>query len=162
LYILHERVKAVYVAHSVIQGVGMKRVAVLAVLLVTGCSTVKVKPLDIARHNNITKVCIVENHAVNVPDIVDIIENGFNRHNIKTEAYSGTLPETCLYNLTYSADRYWDVVFFMKHAELRLKAGNLIIASATYHNGGWFDLGKYASTESKLNPIIDELLEQYP
>lgn len=138
-----------------------KTVVVLAMLIVTGCTTVTVKPIDSSVHK-ITKVCILENPEVSVDNIVSVIEDGFKRHNIATESYSLKLPDTCLYTLTYQANRNWDMVMYMNYAELRVKKDNLTIATATYENSGGLTFTKYASTESKLNPVMDELLQQYP
>jgi len=49
---------------------------------------------------------------------------------------------------------------YLTHAELRLWEGGKQIGFAQYHlngNGG-LDLGKWRSTQAKMDPVIDELL----
>jgi hypothetical protein len=51
----------------------------------------------------------------------------------------------------------------MSIAELRLTKGGLEVARANYHlrGKGGLSLNKWASTKSKMDPVIDELLAQY-
>jgi len=49
----------------------------------------------------------------------------------------------------------------MNYAELRLKHGAKTIGSATYRHAGGFALNKWASTESKMHPVIEQLLAGY-
>ena len=72
-------------------------------------------------------------------------------------------PPHCEYHLTYTALKQWDVAMYMHHAELRLYNGHDQIAYAEYHlnGGGGLALNKWASVDSKMDPVIDRLLSDY-
>jgi antitoxin component of MazEF toxin-antitoxin module len=106
-------------------------------------------------------VCIEENLKVNVADIIEVLEEGFQRHSIDTLVYDGKAPEICEYTLWYTALRSWDFAPFLRHAELRLRHGQKVIASATFDQSIVAIVTKRASTGEKLNPVIDELLSNF-
>lgn len=133
-------------------------VASLATLLsLSACTTVSVHRVDTVQHP-IKSVCIEENPKVAVSDLLSVLESGFQRHNIKTSVYRDKAPERCEYTLWYTAFRGWDLAPFLRRAELRLRRGDDTIASAIYNHSGGLALNKWASTEDKLTPVIDELL----
>lgn len=129
--------------------------------VLSGCTSVDVRPVD--RSYNLTHVCIEDNPKVIVSDFVSTIEDVFENHLITTEIYSGSKPERCEFRLTYTARRSWDMAPYLSHAEVRLYRGHKRIGYAEYHlNGkGGLSLVKWASVESKMTPVIDELLAQY-
>ncbi len=76
---------------------------------------------------------------------------------------SGTLlPPSCTYRLWYTAERGWDLAPYLDYAELRLKHDRKTIGTATYRHSGGFGLNKWASTESKMTPVIDQLVGSVP
>ena len=135
-----------------------KLVAALSILLaLSACTTINVRKVDAAQHP-LKLVCIEENPKVAVTDLILVLENGFQRYNIKTIVYRDKAPERCEYTLWYTAFRGWDLAPFLRNVELRLRRGDDTIASATYNHSGGLALNKWASTEKKLTPVIDELL----
>ncbi len=132
----------------------------LALPVIASCSSVQVREVQASSHP-ISLVCIKNDPTVLVVDLLGVIEDGFQRHGIETKVFDDDLPDTCKYSLTYAAGRSWDVAPYMNHAELRLKEGNKIIGSATYHHKGGFGFNKWASTASKMDPVIDKLLEGF-
>lgn len=123
-----------------------------------GCTAVKVRPVD--NLSEIRHVCIQENPKVMVSDFVPVLEDGFRRHGISTERVNGH-PAHCEFLLTYSARRSWDMAAYLSQAELRLSQGGRgMIATADYHlrGKGGLALNKWASTETKIAPVIDQLL----
>ena len=135
--------------------------SVLALSL-TACTSVQVKPLDSSLV--VSKVCIEENEKVIVPQFLEIVRSGFDRHGIASEVFPSKPPASCGVVLTYTALRKWDFVPFLSHAELWLRDQNgKQVGYAEYHltGGGGFDFSKWASTESKMNPVIDQLLSGY-
>ena len=126
----------------------------------TGCTSVNVKKVDATKHP-IKLVCIEENPAVLVDDLIFVLESGFQRRGINTIMYQSKAPDRCEYTLWYTAFRAWDLVPYLRRVELRLRYGDDIIATATYNHGGGFDLSKFAGTEEKLNPVMDELLSDF-
>ncbi|MEN8260627.1 MAG: Sbal_3080 family lipoprotein [Pseudomonadota bacterium] len=132
------------------------------VMFLSGCTSVNVKPLDSSLA--ITKVCIEKNEKVIVPQFMDILRAGFDRHGLATEVFPSKPPVTCQVVLTYTALRSWDFTPYLSHAELWLRDSNgRQIAYAEYHlkGKGGFALNKWASTKSKMDPVIDELLAEY-
>jgi hypothetical protein len=131
-----------------------------ATLVLSACTTVNVHKVDAAAYP-LDLVCIEENPDVRVSDFVNVLEDGFQRHGIKTLIYKTQAPEKCRYTLWYTARRGWDLAPFMNFAELRLRVGDETIALATYKHSGGFALNKWASTQSKMDPVLDELLANF-
>lgn len=129
---------------------------VLGVVLLAGCTSVSVKTLDPAKYP-VKLVCIQKNREVQIREFLGVVEDGFRRHGIETEVFDSDPPLRCEYVLTYVAVRGWDFVTYMKHAELRLKQGNKIIGTAVYQSGS-ATFTKFTSVETKMIPLIDELL----
>lgn len=140
----------------------MNRMFVVCGVLLSfaACTTVNVRPVD-AKANPIQLVCIQENPAVLVSDFVSVVEAGFQRHGIQTLVFKDKAPDQCEYRVTYTATRRWDLAPFMNYAELRLQKGDETLSLATYRHSGGFALNKWASTESKMDPVLDELLANF-
>jgi len=133
---------------------------IITVIAFAGCTSVNVKKVDSNEHP-LLLVCITENPSVLVRDFLTVVENGFKHHGIETEIYAGNMPRHCSYILTYNADRGWDFAPFLNYAVLYLKHDNKIIATATYRHSGGLALNKWVSTESKMTPVIDQLLSDF-
>jgi hypothetical protein len=134
------------------------------VLAVVGCTAIQVQPID--RSVNLKHVCIQENPKVIVAEFVTVLRDGFDRHGISTEVFSGSAPDRCEYILTYTALQSWDFSTYLSHAELRLEHKGRKVAYAEYHlrgigtNGG-LSLMKWQGTKTKMDPVMDELLKAY-
>jgi len=134
---------------------------VLLTAFISGCTSVQVRPVEASKYP-IKLVYIQQNPKVAVEDFLRVVEDAFQRHGIETKIITGEPPAESAYLLTYTAKRGWDITFYLKHAELRLKQGTKQVATATYHHRAWFGLNKYAGTQSKMNPVIDQLLAEFP
>ena len=137
-----------------------RNIVVFCVVLVPGCTSIVVRPVDPSlgmRH-----VCIQENPRVAVSDFVPVLRDGLDRHGIATEVFSGQKPEKCGYILTYTALRSWDFSPYLSHAELRIEKDCRQIAYAEYHlkGKGGLSLTKWASTREKMDPVINELFKK--
>ena len=135
--------------------------ALFLVLLLSACTSVKIKPLDSSLA--ITKVCVEENEKVIVPQFLEILRSGFDRHGLATEVFPEKAPAACQIVLTYTALRSWDFSPYLSHAELWLWDSNgKQVAYAEYHlrGRGGFALNKWASAKSKMDPVIDGLLSR--
>lgn len=130
--------------------------------ILTSCTAVKVEPLAVS--NDQSPICIVENENVIVPNFLAVVRSGFDRHNIGSKVFKNRPPSSCNVVLTYTALRSWDLTPYLSHAELWLRDsdGNRL-AYAEYHlrGGGGLALNKWASVESKMNPVMDKLLANY-
>jgi|ERR1700687_2639429 len=139
----------------------MQRVLTIALCaLLIACTTVNVRKVDASKYP-LKLVCIEENPRVLVDDLLSVLETEFQNRNIRTTIYKGNAPDRCEYTMWYTALRGWDLAPFLKHVELRLRRGDETIAIATYNHSGGLGLNKWASTESKLSPVIGELLAEF-
>lgn len=137
----------------------MKRLICLAAIAaVTGCTSVKVKPVSSIEPG--AQVCIVNNPKVIVEGFVDVVRDGFSRHGLPTKLVNEDAASACKVTLTYTALRSWDFSPYLSHAELRLWKGGMQIGAAEYHlNGkGGLSLTKWKGVKSKMDPVVDQLL----
>lgn len=135
----------------------------LALVSAYGCTNVKVQSVNTALE--IKNTCIEDGQQTCFDgEMVGVIRDGFERHGITTQIYTGNLPSTCEYHLSYMCERTWDMAMYMHHAELRLYREQVKIGYAEYHliNKGGLSLMKYQSTKTKMDPVIDELLGGNP
>ena len=128
--------------------------------MLQACTSVNVRKVDASAHA-LKLVCIEENPKVLVTDMLNVLEEGFQRHAVRTLVYRDKAPDRCEYTLWYTATRGWDFTPFLNRAELRLRRDGETIASANYEHSGGFALNKWASTSNKLTPVIDELLSGF-
>ena len=145
----------------------LRTAAVVAAVLVCGAWTkVDSKPIDASIYA-ITTVCIEENTEVKIADLTSLIHEGFERHGIATETYD-KLPESCDFYVKYTATRRWDFVAFLSDARIAVyHRGKLIgfaerVGTRGVFGGGGTSPDKWASTKSKIDPLMDRLLEGFP
>ncbi len=135
----------------------------LSLTLVSACTTIKIEPID--KKYSINHVCVknCEKECFD-GDMLNIIQEGFERHGLSTQLYNDTLPSDCVYHLKYYCERSWDFATYMHHAELRLYHAQDQIGYAEYHlkGEGGLALTKLESTKKKMDPVIDQLLSSYP
>ncbi len=133
---------------------------VISVAIITsGCTTksVRVNPLSTNAHH-IKMICIQKNDKVIVDEFLPIVQNAFRRHNINTKVYSGSVPASCKYKLSYVANGRWDMYLYLKSASMEIIHNNEIIASVAYSGPTGLNMSKFHSSESKIYPLVDALL----
>ena len=135
---------------------------VFVVVLLTGCVSSKVVPVP--RYCEMNHIAIENNDKVIVSDLLDIIRDRFEKHGITTEVIKPYGKDKHEYIMTYVGYRKWDCVSYLRHAEIRIRKNGKLIGECEYHlfGGGGLDLRKFYSTKTKMNPVIDELLKEYP
>jgi hypothetical protein len=129
------------------------------------CTTIKVRPID-ASSNPPGVVKIVNNPESGAEDLQIVVERAFQRHGFGTQIVA---PNTLTaypvnsqdYILTYSSSRKWDLAFYLGRADVYLKRGSKMVGEAYYDQAGGFNFAKWGSTESKMGPILDEMLAGY-
>ena len=132
-----------------------------ALFLISGCTTINVKKIDRAS-TPITRLCIEENPKNEVADLLSFLETSFQSHGIKTEVYrQNSVPASCDYSLWYNAREGWDLGYYLNFAEIRIRRGAETVTTATYKHGGGFGFNKWQSTETKLTPLVEELLADF-
>lgn len=125
------------------------------------CTSITVQ--ELAPKHKVSHICIQQNPKVIVGDFLPVVQRGFMKHGITTEIFEEEKPFYCDYYLTYTAFKTWDIGMYMHHAELSLYTNHKMIGYGEYHlNGkGGLALNKWASVESKMMPVIDQLLVGY-
>jgi len=141
----------------------MTRIATVILLarMSAACTSVRVTNVDPTRHP-MPHVCIVENPkspsmAFSVSCSRNSSGTGFGPARIRIDG-----ARECEYRIQYSARRGWDMVTYLKFAELRITRNGELVGAATYRHAGGFGLNKYASTETKMRRLIDRLLVGFP
>ena len=137
-------------------------VVLLSTLILSGCGS---KVVNIVQKKDVlTHVCIENNPSVKVTDFLPVIEKVFNEWGISTETYNESKkPNYCSVNMTYTAKKSWDVTPYLSYASASLYKNSHRIGYVEYKlNGGSMslDMSKWAKTESKMRPILEELLSQ--
>ena len=113
--------------------------------------------------NNIIKnACVIKNKDVKVSDFLSVLQEGFNKHGIECSLVGQADKKECPYTVTYTAERSWDIKYYLSHAEIKVYKLDKLIGHVTYHlpGGAWsMDIAnKFKGTRSKMFPLIDELL----
>ncbi len=128
-------------------------------VLVGGCTSVQIKPINLANNVPIQEVCIVNNPQVEVPNFQSIVDDRIRTHGIRTKIINNVSKNSCPYKLYYSARRSWDFVTYLSWAELKLYKDSILVGSAEYklRGKGGLSLMKWQSVETKMNPVVDEL-----
>ncbi|OUR97974.1 hypothetical protein A9Q81_11970 [Gammaproteobacteria bacterium 42_54_T18] len=136
----------------------MKYFFLLITLLVSGCTTIVVNPVDASY--KISHICIEKNPNITSDDFLTVIEMLINEHSITTTIHESKSPSVCEFYLTYDATDTWDFVPYLVNARLWLYNQKTQIGFAQYRlkGGGGLDLSKWASVESKVKPVVDQLL----
>ena len=139
----------------------MKKIALLWLMVsLTGCATTNVTPLKLNTGEKIQKVCVKHNPKVIVQNFEEIIISRLEYHDIATQVSSGDKPEVCEYSLRYIAYQKWDFSMVLTSAQLSIYKDDKKIGSAEYklHAGGLLNPTKYKSNESKIEPLVDQLV----
>lgn len=140
---------------------GFIGVAAACVLMMGGCTAVRVKAVDGDRFK-LVHVCIQENPKVMISDFLQVLRDGIERHGLSTEVFQGfQAPSVCEYIVTYTARQSWDFSPYLSQAQIEMRRGNELVSRADYHlrGKGGFSLTKWASTASKMDPVIDAMLK---
>jgi hypothetical protein len=129
-------------------------------LSLVGCTSVTVDPLPAG----VKEVAIRDNPKVTVPEFVDVMRDGFHRHGIRTKIISEQAQAGDDYVVSYVALRSWDIGTYLSKAEIWVSHKGDPAGHAEYHlrNKGGLALNKWAGVESKIAPVMDELLVRYP
>ena len=66
--------------------------------------------------------------------------------------------------MTYAVERWWDFKPYMVDAQMTVNKDDAYIGSAHYHLAGHGGLSvtKWEGTHSKIDPLLDDMLRNYP
>lgn len=137
----------------------LKLMAVLPVLLLTGCS-IKQTVSPVAQAGS-SEICLIEK-----PDVRDsfvqelssaLRKKGFE---VRTLTRPATL-RSCPMTATYNAHWRWDLALYMAFAEIRVYSDGQPAGHAVYDSmRGGANLGKFISAERKIHELVDSLFPQ--
>lgn len=122
--------------------------------LLAGCAGSSVQPVE--KGLKLKEVCIIKNDKVIVPRFAEAVADRFAYHQIRTKMVTEAEASSCKTTATYTANMRWDVVRYLSNGEVTLWQNGKQLGKAHYRYRGGFSHWK--STESKMNPLIDEML----
>lgn len=133
----------------------------ICTLVLTGCTSIQVNNATGFNANTIKQVCVVDNPKVIIKDFNQIIERSFARHNISARTFKDSDDlSSCQTTLNYTALRSWDFAPYMVSAQFNLLQNGRQVSEASFRlkgNGG-LALNKWRSTETKVNELVDQLI----
>lgn len=135
-----------------------------AMICLAGCTSVVVSPLPYDA--NLKEIKLLNNPKVIVDDFVPVLEKHFLDHGIALTR----VPEFASlgeneYGIRYSARRSWTVVPYLSLAYVKIFKGERIVAEGNYYLSGHslcLSPYKWQGVETKMKPVYDELLKNYP
>jgi len=139
-------------------------ITVFAFSLLSACSITKNVRSAASEIQAGDTICIEVNPRVTEPDILNVIEQSIIDSGLVAEVHTKA-PESCELKLTYVAYRKWDFSSFLSKANIMLYKQSRLIGSVEYQTpngifgGGGVNPEKWASTESKISPLMNELLK---
>ena len=118
-------------------------------------------------HKSLDAVCVEYNPLTPDPDIAPALQAELRNHEIDSRIYEeGGTPANCRFRVTYTADIEWGTPPFgdgykpyMRDATLTLRDENgTVLSSSAYALDGAFQMGKWATSRSKLAPVVTALV----
>jgi len=125
---------------------------------IAACTSITVTPVEPAL--KMTHVCIKTNPDVRVSDFLPTLVKGLTRNGVTSEVLENEeRTKSCEFVLTYTALQTWDFTTYLSKAEIWIHQDGKQVAYAEYHlrGKGGLSPAKWADTESKMDPVIDEL-----
>jgi hypothetical protein len=125
-----------------------------------GCTSVTVQPLT----PGVKEVLVRENPKVSMGGFLPYVRKSFESRGIATRVIKETDAAGDAHVVTYTALRSWDLTTYLSSAEFWVHHRSDLVGHAEYHlrGKGGFALTKFQHVETKLDPVFDELLANYP
>lgn len=118
-------------------------------------------------HKALDAVCVEYNPLTPDPDIAPALQAELRNHEIDSRIYEeGGVPPSCHFRMTYTADIEWGTPPFgdgykpfIRDATLTLRdESGKVLSSSAYSLDGPFKMGKWATSRSKLAPVVTALV----
>jgi len=135
-------------------------IAFCAAFASVGCTSVTVQPLK----PGVKEVLVRENPKVSMGGFLPYVRKSFESLGIATRVITEADAAGDAYVVTYTALRSWDLTTYLSSAEFWVHHRSDLVGHAEYHlrGKGGFALTKFQHVETKLDPVFDELLANYP
>lgn len=138
-------------------------IAAALLMLTAACTSIQTTPLPY--DPAIGTVKIIRNPKVKVSDFLFVMRRHFSLHGIPTalvgEEYEAKNGE---YTVQYTALRSWDFAPYLSSADVDVYKAGCVVGTAHFHliGKGGFSFCKWDKTDTKLTPMYEELLKNYP
>ena len=134
--------------------------ALFVSVVFVGCTSVTVQPLT----PGVKEVLVRENPKVSMGGFLPYVRKSFESRGIATRVIKETDAAGDAHVVTYTALRSWDLTTYLSSAEFWVHHRSDLVGHAEYHlrGKGGFALTKFQHVETKLDPVFDELLANYP
>ena len=118
-------------------------------------------------HKALDAVCVEYNPLTPDPDIAPALQAELRNHEIDSRIYEeGGTPPSCRFRVTYTADIEWGTPPFgsgyksyLRDATVTLRdESGAVLSSSAYSLDGAFQMGKWATSRSKLAPVVTALV----
>jgi hypothetical protein len=118
-------------------------------------------------HKALDAVCVEYNPLTPDPDIAPALQAELRNHEIDSRIYEqGGTPASCRYRVTYTADIEWGTPPFASGYKAYIRDATLtlrddkgaVLSSSAYSLDGAFQMGKWATSRSKLAPVVTALV----
>jgi hypothetical protein len=112
----------------------------------------------------VKEVLVRENPKVSMGGFLPYVRKSFESRGIATRVITEADVAGDAYVVTYTALRSWDLTTYLSSAEFWVHHRSDLVGHAEYHlrGKGGFALTKFQHVETKLDPVFDELLANYP
>jgi len=139
--------------------------AVVASTIATGPSSARNSVYH--EHAAISALCVEYNPRAPDPDFAPALQQELKLHEIDSRVYEPAgLPASCGFRLSYTAAIEWDVPPmgagykpYIREATLTLRdAHGSVLASSAYGLDSTFQMGKWATSRSKIAPMVTQLV----
>jgi hypothetical protein len=118
-------------------------------------------------HPDIKTVCVEYSPTTPDSEIVPALQRELKAHEIDSRVYEiDGLPASCQFRLTYTADIDWGIPplaagyrAYLRDATLTLRnQDGAVLSSSAYELDGTIQMGKWATDQSKLAPLVTQLV----
>lgn len=118
-------------------------------------------------HPELDNVCVEYNPLTPDPDVAPALQSELKGHEIESRVYeAGAVPSSCRYRLSYTADIEWEIPpmgagykSYIREATLTLRdREGTVLASSAYGLDGAFQMGKWATSRSKIAPMVTAIV----
>lgn len=140
----------------------MRMIAIAVLVFLGACTSLDVRPIPASA--KVDKICIKYNEEVNVEDLVPVVQDDLSNHGIQSVVFRAQAPSDCSFQLSYTADRWWDLGTYLVDAKISVWKDDVLFGSAHYHlNGhGGLSVMKWEGTKAKITPPLNQMLKEYP
>ncbi|WP_111893573.1 Sbal_3080 family lipoprotein [Acinetobacter sp. MB5] len=133
------------------------------VLVLSGCTSIEINNSQGFQAQTLKQICIIENPKVTINGFSQSIARSFARYQIQAQIYpANSKPLFCQTSLNYTARRSWDMTTYLSYAQFTLIQDGHQVSQATFElrNKGGLALNKWRSVDTKIDELVDQLLEK--